>query len=158
MTRSAMIAMTASAAMLTISACSDPSSPACDDSDVEDLVANLVRDQLATAAPFHYALSAQARADLEDRVTAAAKNKEEAIFADTVKKGSAFRAGDAAYRAAMDARPDRIKEIGAAEEREMDALAKERKTAWRAAMALDTGRERAAERTLGACAVGNEMG
>ena len=127
-----MIAMTASAAMLTIGGWADPSAPACDDGDVENLVANLVRDQLATAAPFHYALSAQARADLEDRVTAAAKNKEEAIFADTVKKGSASRAGDAAYRAAMDARQDRIKgnrrrrrkRNGRARERKEDGVAR----------------------------------
>ena len=149
MTRSIIIAMMASAAMLTVSACSDSSAPACDDGDVEDLVANLVRDRLATAAPFHYALSAQARADLEDRVTAAAKNKEEAIFAELRKKDSAIRAGDAAYRAAIDARQDRIREIRAAEKRESDSLAEERSTAWRAAMALDTGRERAVEKTTG---------
>ena len=130
--------------------CSGQPAPYCGDGEVEELVADLVRERLSRRASYQYWISPESLAELEGRIDTAAKKIQDLIDAEKLREGRASAAQQEAYRAAMAAFRDTQNSADAAgeKEKEIEAIKRERETALQAARALESGRERAVEQVI----------
>lgn len=102
MPTSATRLLASSIALTACASCSGPPAPYCDDGEVEELVADLVRERLSRRASYQYWISPESLAELEGRIDTAAKKIQDLIDAEKLIEGRASAAQQEAYRAATE--------------------------------------------------------